>query len=99
MERCRRLRAAVTALDPRRAVETTIRVLVASTANYYLSQSIFDQRLIPFLDSSFKASSISSWDAFRVDTQRMAKMQRLWPPHPNFELSLVFTIFLYVLLK
>ncbi|KAK6741993.1 hypothetical protein RB195_009706 [Necator americanus] len=99
MERFRRLRESMTATEPRSIIETTIRLALASTLNFYLSQYIFDNRLIPFLEDAFRTSPLIYWPAFRTDTERLPKMQRLWPPHANFELAVVFTLGLYMILK
>ncbi|RCN27030.1 hypothetical protein ANCCAN_27237 [Ancylostoma caninum] len=40
-----------------------------------------------------------NWSAFHRDADRMPKMQKLWPPHDYFELAVVFTVALYVILK
>ncbi|EPB73783.1 hypothetical protein ANCCEY_07120 [Ancylostoma ceylanicum] len=60
---------------------------------------MFDRRLIPFLDNTFKASLLMNWSAFHRDADRMPKMHKLWPPHDNFELAVVYTVALYVFLK
>ncbi|KAL6727888.1 hypothetical protein Aduo_009726 [Ancylostoma duodenale] len=99
MERLRRLKESITSIQPRVVAETTARLALASAANYYLSQCMFDRRLIPFLDNVFKASPLINWSAFHRDADRMPKMQKLWPPHDNFELAVVFTMALYVTLK
>ncbi|CAJ0598180.1 unnamed protein product [Cylicocyclus nassatus] len=99
MERIRRLKTFLLSIEPWNAAETTARLAVASGVNLYLSQCIFDPRIIQVLDEAFKASSLSNSAAFRTDIVRMTKMHKLWPPHMDFRIAAVFTTALYILLN
>ncbi|WKX98914.1 hypothetical protein Q1695_014080 [Nippostrongylus brasiliensis] len=99
MQLLRRIRTSVVAISPRAFLATTVRLLLATVVNFYFSQLLFDVRVLASLDKVFSASPMIKWRAFRAESERLPKMQRLWPPHSQIELTAIFTTTLYLLLE
>uniref|UniRef100_A0A1I7X648 GPI mannosyltransferase I n=1 Tax=Heterorhabditis bacteriophora TaxID=37862 RepID=A0A1I7X648_HETBA len=76
-----------------------MRLSIAVICNYYFASKIFDKERIYWLDIVFKYSFLHKWDIFKLDVNRLRKMNKLWPPYDNIELTIIYTTTVYILLK